>query len=327
MSDISTSIISAETYEQLWRQKDSGLNWDCLFVLPFWLETVCRHLGAPGEPYRVAVWEDGQVVGVAPLALEGGVARFLGRPSVCDYQDIVVRRGYAGKVVGALLEHLAEHEVHRLELQTLHPGASLLKGLEAPSLRPSLSAMHLEAEDVTFETGLPATWEEYLLQLDGKQRHEVRRKMRRLEAAGPVGFDLAANNGRIPQAAETFLNLFRLNRQDKMAFMDQTMEAYFRDLIQVLARQELLRLYTMRVSGQDAAAVLCFDYQGVRYLYNSGYDERYKALSVGVLCKIFSIREGIEMGCRHYDFLKGPEIYKRRIGGKEVGLFSCLLEF
>lgn len=326
MSNLTTTIVSAEQYHQLWRQHEGGLSWRCLFVLPFWLDTVCRHLGVPGEPHRVAVWQDGRLIGLAPLAIADGVGHFLGLPSVCDYQDIVVGPGHAGAVAGALVRHLARQGVRRLTLQTLHPDAELIKGLQTRAARETFRSMKLEKADVTYETGLPATWEDYLLQLDGKQRHEVRRKVRRLETSGPVGFDLACNNGHLPRAVETFLCLFRLNREDKAEFLTGTMEAYFRDLIQALNEQGLLRLYILEVAGQAAATVLCFDYQGVRYLYNSGYDDRFKSLSVGVLCKVFSIREGIEMGCRRYDFLKGAETYKKRIGGQVVELYRCELE-
>jgi CelD/BcsL family acetyltransferase involved in cellulose biosynthesis len=325
MSNLKTTIVTAEQYQQLWRQHEGGLSWRCLFVSPFWLDTVCRHLGAPGEPHRVAVWQDGSLIGLAPLAIDQGVGHFLGLPSVCDYQDLVVRPGSAGAVAEALLQHLARQGVRRLSLETLHPDAELIKGLQSMAARETFRSMTLEKVDVTYETSLPGTWEDYLLQLDGKQRHEVRRKVRRLETAGPIGFDLAGNNGRLSQAVETFLCLFRLNREDKAEFLTGTMEAYFRDLILALDEQGLLRLYILEVAGQAAATVLCFDHEGVRYLYNSGYDEQFQSLSVGVLCKVFSIREGIEMGCRHYDFLKGAETYKKRIGGQVVELYRCEL--
>ena len=147
-----------------------------------------------------------------------------------------------------------------------------------------------------------------------------------MDAASVRTFGPVRGDGRLAKAVETFLALFHRNRQDKSAFMTGAMEAYFRDLIQALDREGLLRLCILDVAGQSAAAVLCFDYQGVRYLYNSGYDERFQALSVGILCKILSIRQGIEMGCRHYDFLKGAEEYKRRIGGREVALHGCALD-
>jgi CelD/BcsL family acetyltransferase involved in cellulose biosynthesis len=82
-----------------------------------------------------------------------------------------------------------------------------------------------------------------------------------------------------------------------------------------------LRLYFLEVAGRTVASVLCFDYLGTRYLYNSGYDAQYQELSVGILSKVFSIRTGIESGCGKYDFLKGAETYKKRIGGQERSLY------
>jgi CelD/BcsL family acetyltransferase involved in cellulose biosynthesis len=109
--------------------------------------------------------------------------------------------------------------------------------------------------------------------------------------------------------------------------MDDTMSAYFRELIDRLAQQQMLRLYFLDVDGRPAAAVLCFDYNGTRYLYNSGYDADFHDLSVGILSKVLSIQKSIEDGCGVYDFLKGAEAYKKRIGGKEVPLYRCLVEF
>jgi CelD/BcsL family acetyltransferase involved in cellulose biosynthesis len=62
------------------------------------------------------------------------------------------------------------------------------------------------------------------------------------------------------------------------------------------------------------------------YLYNNGYDERFKSLSVGLLGKLLSIRDSIRSGMRAYDFLKGAEAYKRRLGGQPVQLYRCLIE-
>jgi len=53
---------------------------------------------------------------------------------------------------------------------------------------------------------------------------------------------------------------------------------------------------------------------------------QYQELSVGVLCKVFSIEKAIEDGCRRYDFLKGAEVYKKRIGGQELPLYRCRVE-
>jgi CelD/BcsL family acetyltransferase involved in cellulose biosynthesis len=166
----------------------------------------------------------------------------------------------------------------------------------------------VEPDGVTFESALPAAWDDYLMQLSKKQRHEVRRKMRRLENHGDFAYRTAGIDEDLDSATGHFLRLFHMNRTDKSAFMDAAMADYFRELIEAAARHGLLRLHILEVADNPAAAVLCF-----------GYND----LSVGIISKVLSIRSGIEAGCRRYDFLKGAESYKRHLGGKEVPLYRC----
>jgi len=62
------------------------------------------------------------------------------------------------------------------------------------------------------------------------------------------------------------------------------------------------------------------------YLYNNGYDNDFSSLSVGLLGKVLSIKESIQSGKKTYDFLKGAEVYKRRLGGQPIQLYRCLIE-
>jgi CelD/BcsL family acetyltransferase involved in cellulose biosynthesis len=68
------------------------------------------------------------------------------------------------------------------------------------------------------------------------------------------------------------------------------------------------------------------DLGGTRYLYNSGYDADFSGLSVGIACKLLSIRDAVERGLTRYDFLKGEETYKRRLGGVPVALARCRID-
>ncbi len=319
LPNLSVHIESLDRYADIRRRSPANLAWNCLFVLPFWLETVYRHLGSPGAPCIATITEGEHIVAIAPLAVEGDTAGFLGSHEVCDYQDVVCVPGMSVPAVEALLTHLSAEGVRQLDLRTLRPDAVVLGALK--QLMPAQVEAGMAQDDVTFEAMLPADWESYLMQLNGKQRHEVRRKVRRLENHGPYVYRLAAEGDGVEGAAEDFIQLFRRNRTDKAHFMSDVMAAYFRDLIRALAAEGVLRLYVLDVGDQPVSSVLCFDYKGTRYLYNSGYDEQFDALSVGVLSKIFSIKAGIEMGCRHYDFLKGAEVYKKRIGGTEVPLY------
>lgn len=269
--------------------------------------------------------QDGNLIGIGAFCVNGTNVNFLGISDVCDYQDIVSRSGRETVVVHSLLDYLVDHGIKHLDLGTLHPNSAFIKGLDRLVEKQPL-AIEKTVDDVTYETKLPKSWDDFLLQLNGKQRHEVRRKLRRLESHGHYGYRIAGNNGALQNATDLFLELFQMNREDKAQFMDDTMSIYFRDLIRALADHEMLRLYFLDVENTPAATVLCFDYNQVRYLYNSGYNAQYQDLSVGVLSKVLSIQTGIEAGCSHFDFLKGSEIYKKRIGGKEVPLYRFKIE-
>ena len=312
--------------EPLWQGTRNRLPWDCLFVTPFWLETVVKHLGTAGVPQIVIVSLDQEVVGIVPLACRDGNASFLGIADVCDYQDAIIAPGHEAEVGRSLLDHLSHQGIHRLDLQTLRPQAMISKALDPLEQKSGLNITRLPS-DVTYEAALPGDWDAYLMQLSGKQRHEVRRKLRRLESHGTYTYGMTDVGDDLKAATQKFMKLFRLNRTDKAEFMDDTMSAYFRELIARLAQQQMLRLYFLEVDGRPAATVLCFDYNGTRYLYNSGYDADFHDLSVGILSKVLSIQKSIEAGCGVYDFLKGAEAYKKRIGGKELPLYRYLVEF
>lgn len=317
-------IVSFEGYTDLWTQTREAWRWPCLFVLPFWLANVCRHLGAEGDPYILAVHDRQGPIGSVALSIDGATAKFLGSHDVCDYQDMICAPGRQQQVLDAVIAHLSMKGIRRLDLRTLRPEGLVLSALA--SILPPPIEHSLISDDVTYETALPDSWEGYLLQLDGKQRHEVRRKLRRLENQARIGYRCIGAVGANDGAVETFINLFRRNRPDKAAFMTDAMAIYFDRLMRESAERSLLRLCFLDVNDQPAASVLCFDYLGTRYLYNSGYNEKFESLSVGVLCKVLSIRNAIDAGCRHYDFLKGAEVYKKRIGGRQIPLYRCTVD-
>jgi CelD/BcsL family acetyltransferase involved in cellulose biosynthesis len=94
-----------------------------------------------------------------------------------------------------------------------------------------------------------------------------------------------------------------------------------------MAGDRIVKLSFLEIDGNPVAGVMCFDYQSTVYLYNNGYDGRYRSLSVGLLSKLLSIKESIQSGKKTYDLLKGSEPYKHRLGGKPIPLYRCDIEF
>ena len=176
------------------------------------------------------------------------------------------------------------------------------------------------------ELELPSTWDAFLKGLTGKERHEIRRKLRRLNEAARINFRVIESKTEVSRQIDTFFELFKLNRSDKSKFMTDQMASFFRSLAAALAEARILKLFVLDLDEEPVAATMCFNYQSTMYLYNNGYDKRFGSLSVGFLGKVLSIKESIQSGKKTYDFLKGAEVYKKRLGGQPIQLYRCLIE-
>jgi len=254
--------------------------------------------------------------------LREGKASFVGSADVCDYLDFVIVPGRGQEFFGVLLDHLVHQGIMHLDLRSLRPDSTVLTDLVGVA-RNRGCEVSCKPEDVTVEMDLPGTWDEYLLSLNGKQRHEIRRKLRRLNEAGNINYRVVEDMEAVRDVMGTFFTLFRENREDKADFMTDRMASFFESLAESMAEVNMLRLCVLELDSTPAAALMCFDYNTTVYLYNSGYDHRFSPLSVGALSKALSIKDSIQRGRKKYDFLKGAEIYKSRMGGKEVPLYRC----
>ncbi len=311
-----------ETLTSYWSDEANGLNWNCLFVLPNWLKAWWHVFGERLDLNILAVKKEGELIGIAPLFRVENTVSLIGHADVCDYLDFVLVPGREREFFGALIDHLSEEGISRLDLGPLRPESSVLSELVG-LLRKEGRQISCEVEDVSFEIDLPATWGDYLLLLTGKQRHEVRRKLRRMHEAAQITFQVVDHVDAAGAAMDTFMTLFGKNRPDKAAFMDSRMASFFRVLATNMAQVKLLKISILSVDDIPAAAALCFDYRSTMYLYNNGYDDRFARLSVGQLCKVLDIKDSIQRGRKKYDLLKGDEGYKYRMGGKQIPIHRC----
>ncbi len=317
--------VTAETFDtltSLWLDAGNNLHWGCLFVLPVWLKAWWNNFNAGFETYLCAVREGGQPVGIAPLMVRGKAARLIGSADVCDYLDCIVVPEKEQEFFSTIIRHLQKQGIVHLELSPVRPDSIVFSHL--PSVAKSLGCGVLcTPDDVVLELKLPATWDAFLDLLSGKERHELRRKLRRLEEAGDIAYRIVENPEQVVTEIDTFIALFRQNRADKASFMTEQMVSFFRSISACLAEAHILKLFFLYLDEHPAAAVLCFDYHGTMYLYNNGYNNRYRSLSVGLISKVLSIKESILRRSKKYDFLKGAEVYKQRLGGTPVSLYRC----
>lgn len=310
---------SLEAVEADWLKLASAGAARHVFFTPEWARAWFETAGG-GELRLHKVRNDGRLIGLVPLLRKDGVTTLLGDKEVCDYLDVLALPGEETKVVEALLEDFeAGGEV--LDLVPLRPDSVLFQLLPALAEKRGVCCA-TEMIDVSFDVPLPSSWEEYLKALRGKDRHELRRKLRNLSKSGETSFY------NVPPTSENmrdFFHLFRISREDKEAFMTPGREAFFTRLAHDLGEMGWVQLSFLELDEQRVATAMCFDYGDAISLYNSGYEPEFGPLSVGLLCKAMTIRQAIEKGRKVYDFLRGAEDYKFHLGGKPFSIYRMVL--
>jgi CelD/BcsL family acetyltransferase involved in cellulose biosynthesis len=275
-----------------------------------------------GELYVVtARQETGELIGIAPLFLtnncDGDPALMLiGSIEISDYLDVISRPEDTPAFLEALLEHLAGEQL---------PGLHLLDWYNLLDSSPTLPALQAAAEKLGWSLAqqplqhcpyipLPGDWEKYICSIDRKQRHEIRRKIRRSEDYYlPVRWYFSEDGARLEQDMEDFMRLMA-NEADKAKFLTPAMRTQMQQIVKAAHAAGWLQLSFIEVNGEKAAGYLNFDYMNQIWVYNSGLDNRYRELSPGWVLLGYLLEWSNEHQRKYFDFMRGAEDYKYRFG-------------
>ena len=257
---------------------------------------------------------EGQLVALLPLhEVEPGVLGLLGGADVSDYLDLIALAGREEEAWMALLQsRVAEPTTWDLHAV---PGTS-------PTVLalPQIAAACGLSASVTVEERcpvlvLPSSWDAYLASLNGKHRHELLRKMRRLEREAPEARATCASHpADVENRLGDFFDLHRRSRVGKARFMDVRMEAFFRRVTTALGEHGGARLWFLDTASGPIASFITIEWDDTVGLYNSGFRPDRATLSPGVVLLAHLIRDAIERGKRRFDFLRGEERYKYEFG-------------
>jgi CelD/BcsL family acetyltransferase involved in cellulose biosynthesis len=161
---------------------------------------------------------------------------------------------------------------------------------------------------------LPGDWEKYIGSIDKKQRHEIRRKMRRAEEYYlPLRWYITQDSSMLDQEMDGFLDLMACD-PNKAKFLTPAMRAQMHLIVQAAHRAGWLQLAFIEVNGEKAAGYLNFDYMNHIWVYNSGLDFRFSELSLGWVLLGYLLEWANEHNRQYFDFMRGDEQYKYRFG-------------
>jgi CelD/BcsL family acetyltransferase involved in cellulose biosynthesis len=296
-----------------------------------------RHEVEPGDVELRTMMRhaDGAVLTPVPPDAK---AVFFGASYHADYATILAAPGDLDAAADAVVAYLAgqgdpEHPDpwDVVDLRRLRCGDPAADALADAFGRREIEAgwtLNLEREDVCPVALLPggASIDDFLGTLGKKERHEIRRKVRRAEAAGEIRLEDAAD----PLAElPAFIDLHQRRWGERGLFPDtpggEQSRTFFRRLFELFGAAGPLRLAFLTVGGTRIAAGISFETPDALLYYNAGVDPEARDLSPGVVMVERYVRRALERGIGRMDFLRGDEPYKYEWGATDEPIQRLLV--
>jgi hypothetical protein len=336
-----------------WEALLSGAASNVVFMTWQWQQSWWRHFGGSADcrlHLLVLRAERGAPVGIAPLfitreplppvkpyvpgelrperaGLPLRIVQFVGGIDIADYLDVIAAPENLEPVWAVVLDYLLEirDTWDAIDFHSLPEFSASRDILRRLGEECGLS-FEVFPEDVSPVLELPSDWDTYLMSLRKKDRHELRRKVRKLEGRDDVRWYLVPPTDREQLQAKmrVYLTLHKQSGVDKAQFMDARMESYFLDMARDLADTGWLDFAILEVDGEPASTYLSFHYGDRLYLYNSGYSPRFASYSAGAALLAYRIHKAIIQGIRYFDFLRGDEPYKYDFGAKDTYVYRAI---
>jgi CelD/BcsL family acetyltransferase involved in cellulose biosynthesis len=261
---------------------------------------------------------DGRIAAIAPLALVHGHPNGRRRTGVRRLEML----GTFGDVPGGCL-YRDEESLKQLLRSLLADGRPIFlshlesDGIEARligELLPRSSVCVTRDAGASYWVPLGVSWREFEPRISSNQRKNLRRRRRRAEELGQVGFEIiVADTGNVDHYLEEFFRVEAAgwkSRSGTALLSVPHMKRIETLYAQAAARLGILRFYFLRINNEAAAAQLVIDHGGRLWRLKIGYDERFRRISPGLLLAQEALRHACERGYEAIEPLGGAEPHK-----------------
>ena len=262
---------------------------------------------------------DAELTPVPPTA----TAVFFGASYHADYATILTAPADLPEVADAVAAYYARPESgdwDAIDLRRLRcgdPTAEALAAAFGALEMPNGWTLNVEREDVCPVVTLPddGEMETYLASLGKKERHEIRRKVRRAEAVGEIRLEPATD----PIAdLETFIDLHQ-KRWGADGLFPPTpggaqSRVFFRRLFELFGMDGAFQMCFLWVGDRRIAAGVHFETADRVLYYNAGVDPDARDLSPGVLLVYAFTRLAMDRGLRQRRLPARQRVLQVRVG-------------
>lgn len=300
------------------------------FMLHSWLVEWWRHFGAGSELAIHVARRGDRVVGAMPLFVRRRwgvrVASFLGGGESA-LGDLLIADAAPDGVAERLLQHVVSSEIAALDVFGLTQ-----EGRLAATLGPARLNLIERVESPVIELG--RDWEAFLsAKLSSSRRREIRRRSRNLAAEGKLDVATARTPEEVGEALGDAFRLHGLrwgSGPDRSTFGTPRGQRFHRAALVALAKDDLVRVSTVRLDGRAIAFQCWFSLGTSAYQYRIAHDPVFQRFGLGFASTLDVIKAAMAEGLIRFELLGGAESYKLEIADRlapmhqGVGLASGL---
>lgn len=292
-----------------------------IFLTFEWLFTWWRYFGNQYLLFLIAVYDGGQILGIAPLMISKELGfrrlRFISS-RFADFEDIVicgntaVREEVLNTVISTLKHEISWDLFHLQGIKQSSQTAELLQNSGWKNSAIGLQLKEHHERNLFLET--TGSWGDYLKSLDKRYLSDTRRLMKRLLNEGNVEFqDCSAQIEKIPEILDKHMNWHikkRAQTKSSSIFKDPLNRRFFNEAVLKFSKKGCLDLTCALINGTLSAVHIGFRFRGHFFSYLISYDENYGRCGIGRLLFFNMIERCFKTDIRKFDFMLGEEPYK-----------------
>jgi CelD/BcsL family acetyltransferase involved in cellulose biosynthesis len=265
--------------------------------------------------------------GIAPMMIDGQALKFMANHEVTDYCDFIscsgIRREFFGRLGDYFLDNGMKYP--RMEFINIPENSRTLLEISRWAGENGMECEMEKGETVPV-LSLPESYEMFLQGMGRKNRHELRRKIRRLEGLDKIRLEQITEAEKSEPAVKEFISLHRKSDPHKREFWNrQGMTVFFEKLTSLYLKEQWAEFHLLFADTSLIAALLVFLNENTSFFYNVAYDKNYASYSPGFFLFDHAIKRAISQNRSFVNFLRGREKYKYFFGAQDSKIYNLKL--
>jgi CelD/BcsL family acetyltransferase involved in cellulose biosynthesis len=331
MGDVEVSIesgpgmLTAESWEEFAAAEGTAFHTSRL-LLSWWRDRQAKNPSS--QLITAKVVDDERVVGICAFELDSGRLSFAGGRDVVDYMGPVAVAGREKEVAAALSRWMFDAlPWTRANFIGLTHDDATAQAMVDEVVRIAPAAV---VEPYDQAPRIESAPQGYLTLLNSKRRADILRKRNRLiETVGELKL-VESTPTTVVDALDLLLAWKAAADPAMRAFVAEYGD-FVRNMVTELAAVDAAHVVELHgAAGRPLASAIMLAHGNTAYIYNMAYDmslaaEAHAGLAPGVVLVSLLVERSLERGLR-FDFLKGAQDYKLRLGGVPVDLIGVTVE-